>query len=191
MKGDRKQDAKMNFERPNGFSGSTPRGWIDERFPKCPFCKGDPKWEYAREWKMTVNRLHVRCADCLSTISIAQAQVTRHHVEEIVAPAWLLVRAATSDKFRVESVGRNDNLQDLLGQEFDLSTLQSWVESIRVRESLGASPPKGKNIEEFNEQSETPTKCPDCDGPMIASDYDAFGRCNDCAHQYHDRHLAM
>ncbi|MEM3617284.1 MAG: hypothetical protein QXJ31_05160 [Candidatus Bathyarchaeia archaeon] len=115
----------MKFERPKGFIGSLPRNWIDKNLPKCPFCKLPSLWEIATEFKLGLNRYHFRCPNCLAILSIPVAAI-EGATTGLGLTGWLLGKTA-SKNLRIESVGKNENLQHLVGSEFTLQTLQEWA----------------------------------------------------------------
>jgi len=123
--------SNMKFERPTGFVGGIPRNWIDSNLPQCPFCKLPSLWEFAEEFKAThifagvtafirKKRYFFRCPNCLSIISASEPAVTK---------SGFLYRLA-SKGIRIESVGNNEKLQHLVGEEYLLETLQGWARQI-------------------------------------------------------------
>jgi len=119
----------IKFERGTGFHGSALREWLDKNLPTCPFCKKDPEWEYARKmmgWKAffspSATRYFLRCRQCKAVLSVAQDAIVPADSLEV-----LLAKKMINKNFKIESVGNNENLSQLVGQEHPLETLQDWA----------------------------------------------------------------
>jgi hypothetical protein len=124
----------MKFERHSGFYGSALRNWIDNNLPRCPFCKTPSLWEYARKigaetffFKPSADRVHYRCPNCMAIISVAKDAITPSVSGD---PIVILVKKKISKNIRVESVGNNENLKHLVGEEYSLEVLQEWARQI-------------------------------------------------------------
>lgn len=116
----------LKFSRPTGFIGHSLKDWADERLPKCPLCEStDPRWEFAEVWSWIIprlNRVHYRCQSCLGTLSIAQGAVAAR--KSLMFVGW---RPLLSETLKIESVGKNQTLQSLVGEEHPLATFQNWA----------------------------------------------------------------
>jgi len=119
----------MEFKRPTGFAGSTPRNWIDNNLPRCPFCKTPSLWEMGMEYKFTsYNRYHFRCPNCMSVISIAVPAVDKTTVG--LGLTGLLMKKTAKKEFKIEEIGNNENMDHLIGAEYSLEVLQEWARQI-------------------------------------------------------------
>jgi hypothetical protein len=111
----------MKFKRSTGLLDSGPRKWIDldKRLPVCPLCKKPSLWETATSIEFpNPNRIHFRCPNCMAVFSTSVYVVQK----------WLgLASAVTPQTMRIETVGNNTNLEQLVGQEQPLTTLQEWA----------------------------------------------------------------
>lgn len=114
----------MKFNRPKGFIGSKPRNWIDNRLPRCPFCKTPSLWEFGMEMKFAIayNRYHFRCPNCLAILSVPTPIV--------IGRISGLHSVIASKNLKIESIGSNSNLQHLEGAEYPLNILQEWAREI-------------------------------------------------------------
>lgn len=126
----------MNFERHKGFYGSALRDWIDNNLPRCPFCKRPSLWEYARKiglktflFSPSSDRVHYRCPNCMSMISVTTEAITR--TSFLDDPLVILVKKTISKNLKIESVGNNQRLEHLVGEEYPLEVLQEWARQIR------------------------------------------------------------
>lgn len=122
----------MNFERPKGLIGSVPRNWIDTNLSRCPFCKMPSLWELGEQFKlsfMSISRFHFRCPNCLSIVSIEEAVI--NPPVALSFTDMLINRKLTNKKLKVESVGKNQNMQQLVGQEYPLNVLQEWARQLK------------------------------------------------------------
>ena len=119
----------IKFERHTGFYGSALRKWLDKNLPLCPLCKKKPEWEYARKvmgWKAlfspSATRYFLRCQQCKAILSVAQDAIV--DADDLLV---FLVQKRMNKNFKIESIGNNENLRQLVGQEHSLETLQEWA----------------------------------------------------------------
>lgn len=122
----------MEFKRPDGLIGSIPRNWIDTNLSRCPFCKTPSLWELGHQLKlsfMSISRFHFKCPNCLSIVSIEEAAINPPIALSFTD--LLITKKMTNKKLKVESVGKNPNMQQLVGEEYPLNVLQEWARQIK------------------------------------------------------------
>lgn len=68
----------MAFKRMEGFVGSVPQKFIDNRVPKCPMCGTDnPQWAIDQKMGLlSLNRYLFKCEQCSCILSATVADVT-------------------------------------------------------------------------------------------------------------------
>ncbi len=68
----------MAFKRMEGFAGSIPQKFIDNRVPKCPMCGTDnPHWSIDQKMGLvSLNRYLFKCEQCQCILSATVADVT-------------------------------------------------------------------------------------------------------------------
>ena len=60
----------MKFKRSDGFTGSIPQKFIDNKVPKCPMCgTEDPHWTLAQKMYFTETRYLFKCEKCNCILS--------------------------------------------------------------------------------------------------------------------------
>jgi hypothetical protein len=143
----------LEFKRPTGLIGSLPRKWIDERLPKCPFCKESTLWEHALEKKekdSTFEHIfgqipqkwyevhHFRCPNCQAILAVPQKAIRKMPIiyDGSLFPG--LVKLSKQIEYKksekdwdgtmlIESVGTVSERKDLVGQGIALTILQEWA----------------------------------------------------------------
>jgi hypothetical protein len=142
----------MDFKRPQGLVGKLPKEWVDKNLPKCPFCKESVLWELAieKEEKSSFERVfgqipqrwfkayHFRYPKCRAVLSVPSNAVVDIPIAHDGSTFPGLVKLAKQieykrdeklwdGKMHIESVGTSSSLQDALGTEIPLKTLQEWA----------------------------------------------------------------
>ena len=124
MSSDSSQVSKMEFKRYEHmlFGGNVTK-WMDKNFPTCPLCKKPSLWELGNPgqvklgWKNNM-RNYFRCPNCMGIISAEMAVVQKRY----------FVQSLFKDQnAKIESVGNNSGLQNLVGREYPIKTLQEWA----------------------------------------------------------------
>ena len=67
----------FDFRRCDGFAGSIPQHFIDEKMPKCPMCgTNDPYWKLKDKMTLMENRTLFRCDKCGCILSASTADIS-------------------------------------------------------------------------------------------------------------------
>lgn len=71
------------FKKSNGFTGSVPQKYIDNKFSKCPLCHSNhPDWHIRMKYEKlklnseSMNRYEFQCQNCKGVISATVLDVT-------------------------------------------------------------------------------------------------------------------
>jgi len=124
MSDDSSQVSKMEFKRyERTFFGGNVTQWIDGNFPNCPLCRKPSLWELGNNAKVKLGwknnmRNYFRCPTCMGVISVEMAIVQRR---------YSIPSLFKEENARIESVGNNSGLQNLIGREYPIKTLQEWA----------------------------------------------------------------
>jgi len=158
------QEVKKDWHSVEGFREGWIRKKINKDFPICPFCKTtQPNWEWRNIHEkikggliskakgtsklygidilpVRAKRIHFRCMNCEAIISILRYKQSR---------VW-----------RIESAGKNENIQHLINEEYLDEVLHEWAktDASTTRPRVAKARDKGPE-EKIATQSVT---CPHC-----------------------------
>lgn len=116
----------MAFKRMEGFVGSIPQKFIDNRVPKCPMCGStDPHW--AIDEKMGwINRYLFQCEQCKCILSATVADVTgmaRTPITTLGLAKVLSGKKVSTIYIKIEDVGTMQTTKLYEGKEVGLEEL--------------------------------------------------------------------
>ena len=127
------------FVRCEGWAGSVPQGFIDEKFPKCPMCGTTaPYWKLKDKMEIKATRTLFLCANCNAVISASKPDTMRFG--KIQTMASLNVRAfnALTKKasgkdpneiyMRIDEVGNVNRHQLTKDSEMTMTELQTLMD---------------------------------------------------------------
>jgi len=104
------------------YGGDVTR-WVDRKFPACPLCRKPSLWE----WGNQNSRIYFRCPNCMGIISVSGW----------IVRGWTspLPYAMSRKVAKIESVGNNSGLQNLVGQEYPIEDVQEWASKENGKQS--------------------------------------------------------
>lgn len=124
----------MGFRRFDGFSGSIPQKFIDNRLPVCPMC-GTKKPHWTLDMRMGwVNRYLFKCEDCDCIISATVPDVTgigRTNLTTLGLVKTLSGKNVKTIYMKIDEVGKMQVTKTYEGQEMDLTELISMAEQFK------------------------------------------------------------
>ena len=129
-----------NFKRYDGFVMHIPQEFIENKLPRCPFCKSDdPHWllDSRLEMSITGSRTYYQCERCRATMSSTAADAAAEKGKGFALnPAMAALNAAQKGTkkqevgvtyMRVEELGAVCTDASLLGQEFPITFFQEMA----------------------------------------------------------------
>ena len=122
----------MAFKRRDGFVGSLPQKFADQKLTKCPMCgSSEPNWTTDSKVGM-LNRCLFKCSSCEAIISSTVADITGFANTKITSVG--LVKALSGKKmkayFRIDQVGNMQATDQYLKKEFTLDELMQLPNSV-------------------------------------------------------------
>lgn len=132
----------FDFRRCDGFTGSIPQHFIDEKMPKCPMCGStDPYWKLKDKMTFMENRTLFRCDKCGCILSSSTADISglsQSKAATILTTAGnvnALFKKATGKKvgtvyMKIEEVGNMQATKIYEGKEMPLEELQALADSL-------------------------------------------------------------
>lgn len=122
----------MGFKRYEGFMGSLPQKFVDNKLPICPVC-GDQEPKWAIDEKMGwVNRYLFQCAKCKAILSASVPDVTgfsKTPVSIFGMAKMLDGKKLKTVYFKLESFGDEENEKLEIGKEIGLDELNEIAKS--------------------------------------------------------------
>lgn len=123
----------MSFKRMEGFAGSVPQQFIDNRVPKCPMCgTDDPHW--AIDQKMGwVNRYLFKCEKCDCILSSSVPDVTgfgRTPLTTLGLAKMIGGKKASTIYMKIDEVGKMQATQLNKDKEVELEELNEMANSL-------------------------------------------------------------
>lgn len=131
----------FDFRRCDGFAGSVPQHFIDNKFPKCPMCgTHEPYWKLKDKMKMMGNRTLFLCDKCGAILSATTADLSgfSSNKASVLTTAGLfnaIGKKAGGKKvgtvyMKVEEVGNAQTTKFYQGKEMPIEELQALAESL-------------------------------------------------------------
>lgn len=132
----------FDFRRCDGFSGSIPQHFIDNKFPKCPMCGStDPYWKLKDKVEMLGNRTLFRCDKCGCILSATTADITgmsKSKAAAVFTTAGMLNaigkkasgKSVSTIYMKVEDVGNAQTTKMYEGKEMPIEELQALADSL-------------------------------------------------------------
>ena len=131
----------FDFKRYDGFAGSVPQHFIDNKFPKCPMCgTNDPHWTLKEKVEMLGNRYLFRCEKCKCILSSTVADATGFSKSKLglltTDGMFNAIGKKASGKnvstayMKVEEVGSVQTTKYYEGKELPIEELQALAESL-------------------------------------------------------------
>lgn len=124
----------MDFKRFDGFVGSIPQKFIDNRVPICPMCGSkNPHWTLKEQLGFVkLNRYLFKCENCDCILSATVADVTG--IGKSVLSNVGLAKALSGKKFgtvymKVDDVGKMQTTKIHEGKEMSLEELNKLAAS--------------------------------------------------------------
>ena len=123
----------MAFNRMEGFSGSIPQGFIDNRMKICPLCgSAYPHWaiDLKMQFKIEGNLYLFRCEQCKGVLSSPVPDVTGFN-NTALTTTGLLKRLSGRENgviyLRIYDAGANVSLRNKVGTEYTLEELNQMA----------------------------------------------------------------
>lgn len=131
----------FDFRRYDGFAGSIPQHFIDEKLPKCPMCgTNEPYWKLKDKMEMLGNRTLFLCDKCGAVLSATTADLSGFSKSKVglLTTAGMLnaIGKKASGKnvatvyMRVEEVGNAQTTKIYEKKEMSLEELQQLADSL-------------------------------------------------------------
>ena len=126
----------MAFKRMEGFAGSVPQKFIDNRVPKCPMCgTPEPHWaiDMKMQMKMEGNLYLFQCEKCKCVISSPVPDVTGFNHTALTTTGLLKKISGKKNGviyMRVQDVGTAQITKIHEGKEFTLEELNDLAASM-------------------------------------------------------------
>lgn len=147
----------MSFKRCDGFAGSIPQKFIDNKLVNCPICGSiHPHWSLDMKMKLNIegNKYLFKCEDCGCILSARVPDVTGFDKTPITTMG--LIKKFKGKKNSVtymiiEDVGTQINMKDYIGVEMPLEDL------IRLR--FNQNNKTALNNDDLNNQIKFCTQC--------------------------------
>lgn len=136
-----KKMGMFDFRRCDGFTGSIPQHFIDEKFPKCPMCgANEPYWKLKDKMELMGNRTMFLCDKCGCILSATTADLTGFSKSKVglltTAGAFNAIGKKASGKkvntvyMKVEEVGSAQTTKVYEKKEMPIEELQQLAESL-------------------------------------------------------------
>jgi len=122
-----------DFKRYDGFSGSIPQKFFDNKLPKCPMCgTTDPYWTLKMKMGMTANRNMAKCEKCGAIVSATVSETAG--MDKTILTTTGLMKKLSGKKnsiiyVKVEEAGSAQVTKIHEGKEFPLEELQAMAEN--------------------------------------------------------------
>ena len=131
----------FDFKRCDGFAGSIPQHFIDNKFPKCPMCgTNEPYWKLKDKMEMMGNRTMFLCDKCGAILSATTADLSgfSSNKASVLTTASLfnaIGKKAGGKKvgtvyMKVEEVGNAQTTKYYEKKEMPIEELQALAESL-------------------------------------------------------------
>lgn len=123
----------MAFKRMEGFSGSIPQKFIDNKVPKCPMCgTTNPHW--AIDQKMGwLNKYLFKCEQCNCILSATVADISglgRSVITTIGLAKAIGGKKASTIYMKIDDVGNMQTTKLHEGKEIELEKLNQMAEEL-------------------------------------------------------------
>jgi hypothetical protein len=124
----------MSFKRMDGYMGSIPQKFIDNKVPKCPMCgTTTPHWLIDQKFTWTVTRYLFKCVECECILSSPVPDVTGFS-KTILTNAGLFKllegKKLKTIYFKIDTVGKMQATQIHEGKEVGLEELVEMANQI-------------------------------------------------------------
>lgn len=131
----------FDFRRCDGFVGSIPQHFIDNKFPKCPMCgTHEPYWKLKDKMEMMGNRTLFLCDKCGAILSATTADLSgfSSNKASVLTTAGLFntIGKKSAGKevgtvyMKIEEVGNAQTTKIYQGKEMPIEELQALAESL-------------------------------------------------------------
>ena len=131
----------FDFRRCDGFTGSVPQHFIDEKFPKCPMCgTNEPYWKLKDKMELMGKRPLVLCDNCGAILSATTADLAGFSKSKVGLLTTAGMMNAIGKKaggkqvattyIKVEEVGNAQTTKIYEGKELPIEELQELAESL-------------------------------------------------------------
>ena len=141
----------MAFKRMEGFAGSVPQSFIDNRIKVCPFCGTTyPHWhiDMKMQMKLEGNLYLFQCEQCKGVLSSPVPDVTGYN-KSVLSTGGLLKKMSGKKNgviyIRIYDLGLNPNSGLNLGQEFTLEAINN-VAQIKLNQAQQQNPNPNQNL---------------------------------------------
>lgn len=125
----------MTFKRMEGFAGSVPQKFIDNKVPKCPMCGTiEPHWAIDEKMGfLSLNRYLFQCEKCKCILSATVADVTG--LSKTPLTTLGLVKALGGKKMstvymKIDDVGKMQTTELHEGKEIGLDELNEMANQV-------------------------------------------------------------
>lgn len=123
----------MAFKRMDGFVGSIPQKFIDNRVPKCPMCgTTDPHWGIDQKMGW-VNRYLFQCEQCKCILSATVPDVTgfsRTPITTLGLAKMIGGKKASTIYMKIDDVGIMQTTKIHEGKEMGLEELNEMADQL-------------------------------------------------------------
>jgi len=123
----------MAFKRMEGFAGSVPQKFIDNRVPKCPMCgTTNPHWAIDQKMGL-VNRYLFKCEQCKCILSATVPDVTgiaRTPITTLGLAKMIGGKKASTIYMKIDDVGIMQTTKIHEGKEMGLEELNDLANQL-------------------------------------------------------------
>jgi len=125
----------MAFKRMEGFMGSVPQKFIDNRVPKCPMCgTTNPHWAIdQRMGFVSLNRYLFKCEQCNCILSATVADVTgiaRTPLSTVGFAKMLSGKKTNNIYMKIENAGKMQTTKIHEGKELSLEKINEMANEV-------------------------------------------------------------
>ncbi len=123
----------MGFKRYDGFMGSMPQKFIDDKLPKCPMCAtNNPYWTLSHEIIFLTEFYLFKCSECSAILSVRMDDVVK--LMKSSTPKLNFFRKLTSEKpqvyFKIKVAGNKQKTACYDGVEMTIDELAKLADSL-------------------------------------------------------------